>query len=160
MPLRLSEAEPADFDAIMRIQFAAFAADHEPYHDVLFPGGNTAAARAAARDRTLAFLRADPSATFLKVTDGDAIVAAAKWCVYPDDPFAAGPGDPFACDWWGGPGHEEMRAFADHVINAIHLRRVRSCSGHPHLCTYAMPCRVCTRARAGRRAVRTSVAAG
>jgi len=92
MSLVLAKAVDADFDRLMEIQFEAFGqtgdAPREPFIDVMFPGGDTPSGQAAARDLTLKWLRSDPSATFLKVTDtitGE-ILGGAKWCVYMEKP--------------------------------------------------------------------------
>jgi hypothetical protein len=92
MSLVLSETVDSDFDRLMEIQFAAFGqtgdSHREPMIDVMFPGGDTPAGQAAARDRTLEALHSDPTAVFLKVTDSATgeIVGGAKWIVHPKKP--------------------------------------------------------------------------
>lgn len=130
MPLALSHATNADMDRLMEIQFAAFV-PVEPYHEVLFPGGNTAATRAEGKERTLKWLRADPNGLFLKVIDTDTgtTVSGAKWSIYRADPNRD---QRFKVDWYQ-PGPE--KDYAEYAVNEVHRRRVERMRG-PHCCDH------------------------
>ncbi|MCJ1400326.1 hypothetical protein MMC11_003531 [Xylographa trunciseda] len=116
MPLQLSAAQPADFDALTACQFAAFH-PHEAFHDVIWPGPPTAENLARCKARQQAWMAADGHSTYLKITDTDtgAIVAGAKWCVY-----AAEPARParLLVDWYG-----------EEVMDEFHRRRVQRMKG-------------------------------
>ncbi len=58
MVLQVALAEEGDIAELMTAQFSAF--EGEIYHQVLYPGGNTASARAAAGERVLKEWRGEP----------------------------------------------------------------------------------------------------
>jgi len=133
MPLVLSEADDADFDRLMEIQFAAFGqtgdSPREPFIDVIYPGGDTPSGQAAARDRVLKSLHSDPTATFLKVTDtitGE-IIGGARWQVYTEKPELKHA----EVDWWEG----EDKEYAEFVLNILHRGRFEKTAAEgPYLC--------------------------
>ena len=132
MSLALSKAVDEDFDRLMDIQFAAFGqtgdSPREPYIDLLYPGGDTPAGQAAARDRNLKSLHTDPTVTFLKITDtvtGE-IIAGAKWLVYEKKPEP----NHIEADWWEG----EDREYAELIIGSLHRDRLEKTSAQgPYL---------------------------
>ncbi|KAI5783704.1 hypothetical protein EDC01DRAFT_217572 [Geopyxis carbonaria] len=133
MPLSVSEADVSkDFDRLMECQFNAFTDpwQYEPYHEVLYPGGNTVAARTAARDRILADLAAEaPRATYLKVTDDETgeIVAGGKWLLV--DEQALKNKAPVVADWV--TDSEDNKAFTEHILTALYANRGKCTGGEP-----------------------------
>ena len=135
MPLILSEAVDADFDRLVQILFAAFGqtgdAPREAYIDVVYPGGDTPSGQAAARDKILTWLHADPTATFLKVTDTTTgeIVAAAKWIIFMEKPDSERP--PIHVDWCEG----EDKDYTEWVMDLLFRSRFeRTAPKGPYLC--------------------------
>lgn len=134
-PFEISLAADSDFDRIIDIQFAAFGVPgephHEPYHDLLFPRGNTPEGYVHAIERTLKYMHADPSATFLVAREKSTgtIVAAAKWHVYETKP----PDRHIDVDWWE---KGEKNTYTESVINSIHCRRSQRTPEGPHLGRY------------------------
>lgn len=134
MSLVLSETVDSDFDRLMEIQFAAFGqtgdSHREPMIDVMFPGGDTPAGQAAARDRTLEALHSDPTAVFLKVTDSATgeIVGGAKWKVHPQKPVFK----QIEVDFCEG----EEKEFTELVMNFLYRGRVEKMGPDegPYLC--------------------------
>ncbi|KAI9756787.1 MAG: hypothetical protein M4579_003704 [Chaenotheca gracillima] len=133
MPIEIQEAVDADIYRIMEFQYDAFIDPHEPFYDVLFPGGKTPAALTDHTERTLKWWHEDPSATFLKAVDTETgeIVGAAKWLVVPTYDAAAEakkPHEPMKADWLQD---EDDRAFAEYIMDQIHTKRGRRITG-PH----------------------------
>lgn len=88
MPLTLASADlPADLPRLIELQFAAFyePATYGVLHAILFPGGNTPVARAAAVSQTAANLAQEPAGVaavaLLKVVDTELneIVCGGRW---------------------------------------------------------------------------------
>jgi hypothetical protein len=69
MILEVASALESDIDRLMEIQFSAF--DSDPYHEAVYPGGNSPLARASAGERVLKEWHEDPSVHILKCTDPD-----------------------------------------------------------------------------------------
>ena len=83
MPLQLDVCADGDMPRAFTILSLAFAHEH-PYFDYVFPKHDTPGGRKVGGERILAFKKADPNTTFIKVTDTDTgtIIGVAKWNVY------------------------------------------------------------------------------
>ncbi|MCJ1347117.1 hypothetical protein MMC31_005338 [Peltigera leucophlebia] len=80
MAFKIEECNDTDMDRIFEIFSSAFGHEH-PYIESVFPLHATPQGRRLGGQRMLAFKKADPNTTFLKVVEtstGD-VVALAKW---------------------------------------------------------------------------------
>ena len=137
MALEVSLALPADMPRLMDIQFSAFG-DEDPYHEALFPGGNSTSTRALAAQRTLKEVAGDPSLQILKCTDvrTGTIWGFAKWNIYEHDRPASEWQKRVAVDWCEGRRKEVAEAF----LGATGEMRQKIWEGRPHVCKLFLFC--------------------
>ena len=132
MSFTLHPALPEDISTLMRLQFAAFLDPfrYEPYHEVLYPGGNTPSAIAAASVRVTADLLHESGAHFFKILDptGTRIVGGCKWLDVPDN---SGPPAPVVADWFPD---EERRGHAEAVLDGLYAARKKWTRDDPYIC--------------------------
>lgn len=83
MALKIEECNDTDMDRTFEVISSAFGHEH-PYIESVFPLHATPQGRKIGGQRMLAYKKADPNTTFLKVVDisTDEVVAVAKWNIY------------------------------------------------------------------------------
>jgi len=138
MPFAVASVEESDWERIVAIGFLAF--HNEPFWHVLYPGGDTPAAREAATKRFVAGSKNNPEEFNIKCYDdttGD-ILAYAAWCHYKEDPFARdaeseGVNARIEATWSEGVERE----YAEFVLCALRDSRKSFKQGRrAHLCMY------------------------
>lgn len=138
---RLEKCTPEDIPTYTAIQFAAFnnPFTYEPYHEVLYPGGDTAIAREKASKRILEDLLTEEKSTFLKVVDietGD-VAGCCRWAVHHENPGLNRQRIPV--DWVeSGPGgfmegREDEQAYTEHIVNGLYLNRDKVTGTQPYV---------------------------
>ncbi len=133
MALEVAVALPSDMPRLMDVQFSAFG-DKDPYHQALYPGGDSASLRASAAKRTLEEAAADPSFYIVKCTDRatGTIWGFATWHVYERDrPVSEWQKRPVV-DWCEGREKEVAEAF----LGATADMRIKTWEGRPHVCKF------------------------
>lgn len=129
---QLLPATAEDIPELTRIQFNAFldVFQYEPYHEILYPGGNTAPARAAAAERILEDFKTDKKAQFLKVIDRETgkIAAGGRWTVYHKNP-----GQVLVEADWIPEEEADRRAHAECVLNGLYRNREKITQGKPYV---------------------------
>lgn len=133
MPLKLVHLESdAEFDALVRCEFAAYETPHCKLLELFFPPqGDREATIRSAVERQTAWHRGDATSQWLKVIDtdnSDRVLAAACWHVYDTDVYAAESED--ECDWF--PKGEE-RDIANALMGQFLTPR-STYMRKPHVC--------------------------
>jgi hypothetical protein len=82
MALEVAPALESNVNQLIEIQFSTF--DSDPYHEAVYPGGNSLLARASVGECVLKEWHEDPSLHILKCTnlDTSVIMGFAKWNLY------------------------------------------------------------------------------
>lgn len=128
----LQPATAEDIPRLMQIQFSAFLDpfQYEPYHEVLYPGGNTVAAVAAASDRVLADFHEEPGAHFFKLVHRETgeIIGGCKWLDVPDN---TGAPKGVVADWF--EESDDRRGHAEHVLDGLYAIRKKYTSEEGYL---------------------------
>jgi len=119
MPLSLLPAEPSDLHTLIDIYFAAF---QNPLALAAFP--DVPSVRKWWTDAIESEMK-DPNALFLKVVDGDEIIAAAKW----NSPVENKPEEPLP-EWPDGGDKEVAQSFFSRLAEMHH----KLMGNRPHWC--------------------------
>ena len=130
MPLIVEHAMESDLPRLMEIQFNAFA--REPYHHVLFPGGNNPEARDKAAKRIWKDVQDDPTDNILKCTDTTTgeILTYGKWNVYDKERTKEEYDKHDEVYWCDGVFKEACEEF----LHKVHGMRHKAIGGQRHLC--------------------------
>jgi hypothetical protein len=135
MTLQVAPALESDIDRLMEIQFSAF--DSDPYHEAVYPGGNSHSARASAGERVLKEWHEDSSLHILKCTDLDTgvVMGFAKWNLYerprPEREWRKRE----EIDWCDG----RLKEVAENFLGATQDMREKIWEGRPHCCKSLFP---------------------
>ena len=116
MAFTVEECTDADMARMFELVSVAFGHEHE-YVEAVFPDHDTPAGRAAGSERMLA-MKADPTATFIKVIDEDGkMIAGAKWNVFDGE---VPPEYVLEGDYWKS---QEEKDYANHMFAAYLVPR-------------------------------------
>lgn len=128
MPLLISAAKKSDVASLMLVQFSAF--DGEPYHEALYPGGNSPSVRDAAATRVLREWQNTPQQRIMKCidTDNNEIIGFAIWNFYDQERPQSEWKKVYPVDWCEGRDKELAELFLGRTIN----RRQRIWGGRKH----------------------------
>ncbi len=132
MVLQIAPAEEREIAELMTVQFSAF--EGEPYHEVLYPGGNTPSARAAAGERVLKEWRRESHQYIVKCTDLErgVLIGFATWEFYeqqrPEEEWKKEE----KIDWCDG----RTKELAEIFLGATYSMRQKIWQGRPHCCEF------------------------
>ena len=130
MGVRVEKATEADIPRFIDVQYETFC--DEPYHDALFPGGDSPELRARAVERTIEEMRSTPHLHVLKSVDVDSgtIMAIAKWEFYEQERPESEWKKPHDVSFVEPQYQEKALAF----LEGSHAVRYRVWEGRPYLC--------------------------
>jgi hypothetical protein len=132
MPLEVTDILESDMDRLMEIQFAAF--ENDPYHEALYPGGNTPEARKMAGQRVIEEWRGTPEQRFLKCTDTETgvIMGFGRWNLYEKERLKEAWAKREDIDWCEG----RLKEIAANFLGATMEMREKMWEGRPHCCRF------------------------